>query len=609
MYQILLKRLLRLAGPRRGSATMLALMVSMLLMALVIGTMSMTIADTKLTMDNARNKKTFQAADSGLAQGRRVLAHSLTNMAMPASTSPDELEDYADDAETGIADGPQEDESDISLLADAGPNMDEVLPRDNWATSWHTQNPGEDSDDLVWYDTAYDMWPTQVEYPAAGDFSYRHVFHYNYRITSKGDATVQSEWNRASRTETGSFQVEVARPNFATYGYFTNSMRNQFNDQLWFYDGEVYGGRTRVNVAPPEGRCAFWGQATFNGPFEAVQASYEDSTLGGNANPQFNDSVTWGAEPIDTPSNGWSQLRAAIGDDANVEDQSAPSNEELRASLGLQVSSDPVPPGVYYSGDNNQSSSLLGGLLVVGNPSSVQLTQSGNEQLISITMTSSGGPYSGTHTWVFHDNRSAGTSYATLDGQPAGEFGSPFNGLVHVEGSVGSLLGDGTKNSGDINADEGLTISATGNIVVGDNITYEVDPRQDATASNVLGLYSSNGNILLAKNAPSNLDLHATVMATGDDHGVGAEGIIKGQGYDFNYPTKGSWNLLGGVIEDKNQTTGVFYSSGKVTGYTWNFAFDDRYTAGLAPPFFPYVNKFQTLVQNFEQNGWGRAVY
>lgn len=594
---------------RRGSATILALMVSMLLMALVVGTMSLTIADTRLTMDNARNKKTFQAADSGLAQGRRVLAHALTDLALPASTSVEDVETYAEDGEVGIESGPQEDGSDISLLSDAGPYMEGILPRDSWATSWHTQDPGEQNDDLVWYDTAYDMWPTSIDYPAAGDFSYRHVFHYDYRILSKGDSLTQAEANRASRTERGSFQVEVSRPNFATYGYFTNSMKNQFDDQLWFYDGEVYDGRTRVNVAPPEGRCAFWGQATFNGPFEAVQATYEESTLGGNANPQFNDSVTWGAEVIDTPSNGWSQLRAAIGDEANIEDQSQPSNAELRESLGLDVSDDPVPQGVYYSAENNASSSLLGGLLVVGNPTTMRLTQSGNEQLVEITMTSASGPFAGTHTWVFHDNPSSGTSYATMDGQPAGEFADSLNGLIHVEGSVYKLLGDGDKNTGDIESAAGITVSATGNIVVGDHLTYETDPTVDPTAENVLGIFSSGGNILLAKTAPSNLELDATVMATGDDKGVGAEGIIKGGGYDFNYPTKGSWNLLGGVIEDKNQTTGVFYSSGKVTGYTWNFTFDDRYSAGLAPPFFPYVNKFQTMVQNVTQQAWGRAVY
>jgi hypothetical protein len=266
-------------------------MVSMLLMILILGTMTLTMMDTRLTMDNARNKKTFQAADSGIRQGRKVLSGALSDWTIPAATTPEDVEQYAADAETGIADGEDENNTDISVVADLADRSNEILPRNDWMTSWQTESSENQNDMQVWYDAAYDVWPAQVDYPAAGDFSYRHTFHYDYAITSRGSANISAESNKATRMERGSFSVQVERPNFATYGYFTNSMKNQFDDQLWFFEGEVYGGKTRVNVAPPDGRCAFWGRSTFNGPFEAVQATYEESAFGGNPDPQFNGQI------------------------------------------------------------------------------------------------------------------------------------------------------------------------------------------------------------------------------------------------------------------------------------------------------------------------------
>ncbi len=55
------------------------------------------------------------------------------------------------------------------------------------------------------------------------------------------------------------------------------------------------------------------------------------------------------------------------------------------------------------------------------------------------------------------------------------------------------------------------------------------------------------------------------------------KGLAAGNGYDGNYPNKGFWNLLGGLIENKNQTTGVYYSNGTMTGYNWNFTYDERF--------------------------------
>jgi hypothetical protein len=413
----------------------------------------------------------------------------------------------------------------------------------------------------------------------------------------------------ATRRESGNFDVKVERPSFATYGYFTDSLKNQNNQQLWFYDGEVYDGPTHVNAAPPTGQAAFWGNTTFKGKFTAVQEAYEDSIFGGTPNPDFQAGAQWGVDPIQTPQNGWSQLRASIGDLANIENQSPPTNAELRSSLGMTVDSSAVPPGVYYSANSNQGNSLLGGLFVNGNAQNISFSRNGSEQIINITMTNGSGPWAGTHTWTVYDNPAANSSYVKLDGVLQKTFNKSFNGVIHVEGAVNGLGGDGNATNGDIQKDAQITVSATGNIKVKDHITYQEDPRDVPTTKNILGIYSSNGNIYLAENAPSNLNLHATVMAASTNHGVGAEGITIGSSYDYTYPNKGNWNLLGGLIENKNQTTGVFYSDGTLTGYRWNFAYDQRFQEGTAPPYFPYVSKFTVTMLGVEHTKWGRKYY
>lgn len=588
---------------RRGGATILALMVSLLLMALVSGTMALTLADTEMTQDFARNQASFEAADSGVQHGKRRLANALTNWYISPATVPGDVESLADDAESGNTAG----NTDLSLLSGSALGFNSLMPRGSTAVTatWPDDTGLHDTR----YDLGFDITPTSVDRPDPGDISATHTFHYDYEITARGEAARDAQVNQATRTERGSFDVRVERPSFATYGYFTDSMKNQFNQQLWFYDGEVYDGPTHVNSAPPEGQAAFWGDTVFNGAFTAVQEAFEDSILGGGADPEFNAGSTWGVDPIDVPQNGWSQLRASVGDLDNVDNPTSPSAAELRDLLQLEAGSDPVPQGVYLAPDSNEGAGLLGGVFINGSPSQVQLTQSGSVQTVSITLTASdGGPFDGTHTWEIASNNATGTTSVSMDGGTPVVYNEALNGVVHAEGSIGSLIGNGGSGA-DIQAATKLTISALDNIVVNDHITYADNPSSNPDATNILGVFSSNGNILLGENAPSNLNLHATVMAASEGKGVGAEGITAGSGYNYNYPNKGNWNLVGGLIEARNQTTGVFYSDGNLTGYTWNFTYDNRFLSGVAPPYFPYVSKFVLQMQGIDPQNWSRKHY
>ncbi|MCB1221560.1 MAG: DUF4900 domain-containing protein [Planctomycetales bacterium] len=587
---------------RKGSTSILAIMVSLLLTILFTATLSLTMVDAELVHDHTRNKKAFQAADSGLVHSRRVLSDALSAWNMPTATTPGDVEEYAQDAEAENPSGNQ----DISLIMDTGENIDDVMPRNQITTSVTLEEPASGVQaPTVGYNTMVNIWPTEVERPAASDASKKHVFHYDWSVTSEGAADLNNQHNQATRVENGNFELEVKRPNFATYGYFTQTMQNQFNDQLWFFDGEVYDGPVHVNAGDGEGVAAFYGEPTFNGAFTAVQGSYEESILAGGANPQFNEGATWGVDQIDLPSNGWSQLRAAMGDYANIDLGTQPSLAEYIDILGLTGLPGLLDKGCYFCPDYNRGDSLLGGIFINGDANTIRLSTDGTAQVTEISMAGTG-LFGGTNNWKFRESPATGQTEIWKNGTLVKTIGQLMNGMIHVNGSILNLTGDGSVNSPDIAAGSEITVSATGDIKIGGHITYAVDPADNPDADNILGIFSAGGNIMLRQDGPNNLNIDASMMAVSNDHGLGAEGIIQGNNYVYNYPNKGKLQLTGGLIENRNQTTGVYYSNGHKTGYEWDFTYDDRFQTGKAPPYFPYVTKFIMEMHGVNAEGWGR---
>src|SRR5690606_20669242 len=99
-------------------------------------TIALTISDNRMVHDYARNKKSFQAADSGLIHGERTLAAAMGAWTMPTATSTDEVDEWAVDAESGDRGGNR----DISLLTTAVNNIDDVMPRGTVSTTWVPEN-------------------------------------------------------------------------------------------------------------------------------------------------------------------------------------------------------------------------------------------------------------------------------------------------------------------------------------------------------------------------------------------------------------------------------------------------------------------------------------
>ena len=114
---------------------------------------------------------------------------------------------------------------------------------------------------------------------------------------------------------------------------------------------------------------------------------------------------------------------------------------------------------------------------------------------------------------------------------------------------------------------------------------YNTTPNLNAAGyNNLLGILSWGGDVRIGTTAPDDVNVHAVVMAphgvfTVDDYSTGS--------------SRGTATLLGGVISDWYGAFGTFSgTSGMRTGYGRNFIYDDRVLQGMAPPYFPYMDRF-----------------
>lgn len=179
-----------------------------------------------------------------------------------------------------------------------------------------------------------------------------------------------------------------------------------------------------------------------------------------------------------------------------------------------------------------------------------------------------------------------------------------FNGVIFSEGRILSLRGPERSNPDDpdtagpaLASFAQITVAATRTIRITGDLKYQdrpcsVPPRrnedgnvqpavcENLDAINVLGVYSQDGNVLIARNAPRNLNIDGVLMS--------GRGVVQVEDYD-RIPPRGSVYLTGGIIEYYYGAFGTFNATtGRmVSGYGRRFTFDRRMARGLAPPFFP----------------------
>jgi len=298
-----------------------------------------------------------------------------------------------------------------------------------------------------------------------------------------------------------------------------------------------------------------------------------DADRNGNKDvPNFYGGFQRGVSKIALPQNAYSQQRAAIGGDPT--DTSSVSNREIRDSLHIHGGNpnDPPPTGVYVP---NRDGGVSGGIYVQGNAKLVTLSLDSN----------------GNQVYTIKDANNV-TCTITLDrahnqtivsgGQNPGTYSGIPRGIIYTQGEITDLKGPDRVNGVPPPAIEGenqLLLVAKNDIIIQRDITYE----DYDNGKNILGIYSTSGNVRIGTSAPNELCIDAFVMASSYQKVFTVDNYWSG-----NY--RGQVHLRGGVVQNYYGPFGTFNTYGKLTGYGRDFRYDRR---GFEPPYYPLTRVFE----------------
>ena len=159
----------------------------------------------------------------------------------------------------------------------------------------------------------------------------------------------------------------------------------------------------------------------------------------------------------------------------------------------------------------------------------------------------------------------------------------PDNGAVFVEG--GDVEVSGVLNGA-------LSIGTNKDIIITDNVLYHDDPRTNPDSQDRLGLIAER-DILVSKDAPYDIEIHASLMALGDSFQVEEW---------WNPPAKGTLTIYGGVIQKNRGPVGTFDArrGTRRSGYSKNYVYDER-LRDLPPPFYPSTGDYIQAVDSWQE--------
>ncbi len=199
----------------------------------------------------------------------------------------------------------------------------------------------------------------------------------------------------------------------------------------------------------------------------------------------------------------------------------------------------------------------------------------------------------------------SGTIHPSVAGRPDAGYLFPlaralnpsFKGVIYVDGKV--LLSGVLRGR--------VTVAATDEIIIGDDITYASDPGL-GTCADILGLFSGEqvvvaDNTLTSPQRPATGSnyftyddtkdefIHAIVLAldifTVEDY---ASGDTKAEKCEGSLWGRGCLYLTGGIIQNTRGAVGTIWSVGG-TGYVKRYSYD-KCGATAPPPYFPTTGHF-----------------
>lgn len=383
------------------------------------------------------------------------------------------------------------------------------------------------------------------------------IYLFRYLYTATGTA---ADGNASRQVNLqGTFSVLLQNDNFARYALFTNTQGNVWFTNRTSYSGPVHtngefnfannpGGLFTEIVTSVNTRANF-----YNGGSSIELDADQNGSLDV---PIFTQGITRGVAAVPMPA-------LTTGD------------RQREAALGLAQ-------GASYSGYGTgvtlgASGGAMTGGIYVKDTASISLGVSGNAAVYTITQ--------GSTTTTVTANKATNQTTIRVGAGSATTYTGVPNGMFFVDGQVASL-------GGTLQRDTELTIAATNDVIITNNVTYEnftpgATPSAEGT-TNLLGIMSWGGNVRIGATAPNDISVHATVMTPFNEFRVDS--------YNSG-SSRGSATILGGVIENTYGPFGTF--GGSSTGYGRNFIYDTRMRKGKSPPFFPTIGRVLSTVTGF----------
>ncbi len=395
-----------------------------------------------------------------------------------------------------------------------------------------------------------------------------------------------------------------------------------FSNQSWnFGDANAVGTSTKYIFTGPVGLAQsqvgyVYGeynqcdQVGASGANNGKSDTYKGITI----NPSFA-SLNFSQPAIPMPTNSYNQLSAVLdglGDCPPLPATcSAPSQASMAVLTNAHGTSWPATgstpsTGVYLpytvttSGGSTTKTlnSGAGGIYVQGSAAQMVLSTATvgspahTEQLIQVTQGSGGSAVTTTLTLDLTGNQtrmqdSAGNDTGFMAGLPT-DLNTPVaeGCMVYVNGNISSNTSSSTPtglsgpSSGPaIATGSGVTVVSNGVIDVTGSLTYTNEPVSLTTAdtpvtpapTNVLGIYTSGGNVELkppSDVASMEIDASMAEISAGSSYGLIA-----------NWNNITTLNIVGGRVQNKA------LSGNSLTQR--NIYFDQRFSSGFAPPWFP----------------------
>lgn len=460
----------------------------------------------------------------------------------------------------------------------------------------------------------------------------------------------------------GEYVFDVGQTSFAHYAYFTNRETTS-SSRIWFTDETIIDGPTHTNSNFSFYRTPWFGGRVTSAGCQnkdctgtrrpgayfynasstrvspgSMQPNQNNPNHGGNR-PLFDAGVQWNGAVVDLPTSAYNQELVARG--------------VSRLDQGLFFDDDLYSLDMWAGDASGQTPTRSGGQWTPAATHQYIRACDGYRERYSTGWNSYDYRFVGECTvWrIDSDNRIQRLADGGDMSEPSDwtTLAREFNGVIYVDGRIDRLTGpDRTSSSNGDTAPPALasfaqiTVATSGDVRITRDIKYEQPPCttratrsgtnitraicENTNHANVLGIYSQGGDIIVGNdnrwnlgssgggtnawdtdlNAPTDVNVHAVLMSATSQ--VRVEGYVGPGGNGSFDRDQGSFNLLGGMIQENRGIFGTFGSSGR-RGYDRVYTYDPRMMDGIAPPFFPTTGLGDVSFAAFFSFGQREQVY